>query len=85
MDWIKLLQLLVPVAVTVAESIHPLGENGKTKLATATTFVQMGLGMAAAAGAIPPGVAIQTKPIVDAINANVAQQNKAGGVKPIQP
>lgn len=81
MNWLKLIQALVPVAVSVAESIHPLGGSGKAKLAAATTLVQTGLGMAAAAGAIPADVAIQVAPIVDAINQHVAAANEVGGVK----
>lgn len=84
MDWMKLIQLLVPVAVTVAETIHPMGGSGQAKLATATTLVQMGVGMAAGAGAIPAHVATDVTEIVNAINKHVAAANITGGVKPVQ-
>jgi len=83
MDWLKLIQALVPVAVTVAESIHPLGGSGAAKLSAATTIVQTGLGIAAGAGAIPPQVAIDTATIVSQINQHVAAANAAGGVSTV--
>jgi hypothetical protein len=85
MDWKKvlsLIQALVPVAVSVAETVHPLSGSGKAKLTTAVTLVQTGLGVAAAAGAIPPEAALQIAPIVEAVNTHVEELNKTGaGVK----
>lgn len=80
MDWGKLLSQLVPLGISIAETIHPLNGSGAQKLSTATTFVQMGLGLATAAGAVPPGKATD---VVAAINAAVSAANAAGGVPKI--
>lgn len=84
MDWLKLIQALVPVAVTVAQSIHPISGSGAARLATATTLVQTGLGLAAGAGAIPPQVALDASSVVTEINKHVAALNAAGGVQGVK-
>lgn len=83
MDWLKLIQTLVPVAVSIAEAIHPLSGSGKAKLAAATTIVQATVGLAAGAGAVPPEAALQVGAIVNEINQHVAAQNASGGVQPV--
>jgi len=83
MDWGALFKVLVPVAVSLAETIHARGENAK-KLQTATSLVQTGLLIAAGAGAIPASIATDGTKIVQAINDHVADQNaNADGVQPI--
>lgn len=80
MDWGALLKQLIPLGITIAESVHPLPNSGAQKLATATTFVQLGLGLASAAGAIPPATATNINLITDTINQSVAHLNNTTGV-----
>jgi len=83
MDWGALLKQLIPLGISIAESVHPLPNSGAQKLATATTFVQMGLGLASAAGAIPPKVATSINDVTQAINQQVAVDNAKQGVAKI--
>lgn len=73
----KLLQALIPLGMTVAETIHPLGQSGHQKLATATTLVQTGLGLAVASGAIS-GAAANAVDVAAKINVAVAEANRQG-------
>lgn len=82
MNLAALLQALIPLGIQVAESIHPLGDSGHKKLATATTLVQTGLGLAVASGAIP-AAATNAIDIATSINQAVAKANAAGGVPKI--
>lgn len=85
MNWLALIGPLIQASIQLAEAIHPLPLSGKQKLTTAATIVQTGLGMAAAAGALPPGVAVNGAAITQAINDAVTGANATGGVKPITP
>ena len=80
MNWLKLIQQLVPAAIGVAEAIHPMSGSGAQKLATATTIVQTALGVAAGVGVIPPSIATDGTAITAAINKAVAHANSTGGV-----
>lgn len=75
----KLLAALIPLGMQVAETIHPLSGSGHAKLATATTLVQTGIGLAVAAGAVPSAAATAVD-IAGQISAAVAQANASGGV-----
>jgi len=88
MNWLQLIGPLISAAIQLAEAIHPISGSGKQKLATAATLVQTGLGVAAAAGVVPPGVATDGEAITQAINDAVASANAQGGVPaapPLQP
>ncbi len=80
MNWLALVQALAPVAISIAESVHPLPNSGKQKLATATTLVTLGLGVASAAGSIPPEAATDVRAVTTIINQQVAQLNNTSGV-----
>lgn len=75
-----LIEALVPLGIKLAETIHPLSDSGHQKLATATTMVQVGLGLAASAGAVPAGAA-NAFDIAGQINEAVAAANRKGGVE----
>ncbi len=79
MDIAKLLLALIPTAIQFAEAIHPLSGSGHAKLATATTIVQAGLGLAVASGAVS-GAAANAVDIASQINSAVAKANATGGV-----
>jgi len=79
MDIAKLLAALIPLGIQIAEAIHPLSNSGHQKLATATTLVQTGLGLAVASGAVS-GSAATAVDIASQINGAVAKANAAGGV-----
>ncbi len=74
-DWSK----LIHGAVDFAEQLHPTSPSGTptgpSKLASAVTIVQAGVGIAAALGIIPAAAAINTQTIIEAINAHVASVN----------
>jgi len=83
MDIAKLLAALIPLGMQLAETIHPLSQSGHAKLATATTLVQTGLGLAVATGAVS-GSAANAVDIASTINNAVAIANAGGGVPLIE-
>ncbi len=80
MNWLALIQNLVPVAITIAQQVHG-AKSGPQKLTAAATIIQTALGIAVAAGALP----ITDVPPADLVHAhisNVVAQMKASGELP---
>lgn len=70
MNWLALIQGLIPVAITIAQQIHG-AKTGPQKLSTATSIIQAALSLAAAAGAVParelPSTVVLTRQVNDAV------------------
>ncbi len=80
MNWLALIQNLVPVAITIAQQVHG-ARTGPQKLTTAATIIQTALGLAVAAGTLP----ITDVPPADLLHAhisNVVSSMKASGELP---
>ncbi len=77
MNWLALIQGLIPVAVGIAEQIHG-AKTGPQKLATVTSIAQEALGIAAAVGAIPAAALPTTATLIQQINSTVASMNTSG-------
>ena len=74
-----LLPGLIDFAIKFAETLHAFPKSGSTKLSTATTIIQTGLGVAVASGVITGKVATAID-IAAQVNAAVAAANASGGV-----
>lgn len=75
-----LIASLAPIAISVAETIHPIPGSGGKKLSTATGIVQSVLQALGTAKVIPSDVPVGVGQITDAINGAVAAANAVGGV-----
>lgn len=78
MNWLALIQALVPVGVQIAQQIHPQRGVGLNKAATVLAMVQPILAIAAATGAIPAGAATNTALVMDRISQEVDKQKATG-------
>ena len=84
MDWLALIKALAPVAISIAETVHPMSGEGQKKLQTATTIIQAGLAVVAETGAIPPAAVDDVNSITAAINQSVAAANSGTGVPKVK-
>lgn len=78
MNWLTLIQALVPVGIQVAQALHPDRGQGAAKAATVLAMAQPILAIAAATGAIPAEHALDTAAVLTAISKEVAKQKQTG-------
>lgn len=78
MNWLALIQALVPVGVQLAQQIHPGRGVGLAKAATVLAMAQPILAIAAATGAIPADKATDSAAIMAHISAEVERQKSVG-------
>ncbi len=80
MNWLALINLLIPVGVQIAQAVHPDRGKGLEKAATVLAMAQPILAIAAATGVIPADKATDTATIMAHISAEVAKQKATGAL-----